>query len=180
MVLKFTWKRKQPSLAKTILNVSLEYAVQSQTLLQSCSNQSVPQCGTGRREDTHTTSSVNGPDTNLSVCVLSCLTMTMWTVVREAPLSTGLSQQEHPSGMLYFLQGIFLAQGWNPHLMWLPHCEGYSTTEPLGKPPEPKYLWLNTLTTLPRLFVGKEQLLLQMDTHAVNEAGPLPYTIHKD
>ena len=43
--------------------------------------------------------------------------MTPWTAARQAPLSMGFSRQEHWSGVLYLLPGIFPTQGSNPHLL---------------------------------------------------------------
>ena len=34
-----------------------------------------------------------------SVCVLSCLTLTLWTAARQAPLSMGVSRQEDWGGL---------------------------------------------------------------------------------
>ena len=48
----------------------------------------------------------------------SCLTLaTSWNVVRQAPLSMGLSRQEYWSGCHFLLQGIFPIQGSNPSLL---------------------------------------------------------------
>ena len=47
-----------------------------------------------------------------------CLTFaTPWTVAHQAPLSVGFSRQEYWSGLHFLLQGIFLTQGSNPHLL---------------------------------------------------------------
>ena len=59
--------------------------------------------------------------------VLSCfshvqLFVTLWTVAHQAPLSMGLSRQEHWSGCHFLLQGIFPTQGSNLHLLCLVHC----------------------------------------------------------
>ena len=55
------------------------------------------------------------------VCVQSLshvrLFVTPWTVVHQAPLSMGFSRQEHWSGLPFPLPGIFITQGWNPHLL---------------------------------------------------------------
>ena len=58
------------------------------------------------------------------VYVLSCfscvqLIETLWTVACQAPLSMGFSRQEHWSGLLCPPPGIFLTQGWKPHLLCL-------------------------------------------------------------
>ena len=40
-------------------------------------------------------------------------------------------------GCHFLLQGIFLTQGLNPHLLHLPASAGeFSTTEPTGRPPD--------------------------------------------
>ena len=44
---------------------------------------------------------------------------TPWTVAHEAPLTMGLSRQEYWSGLHVLLQGIFMTQGSNPHLLSL-------------------------------------------------------------
>ena len=46
---------------------------------------------------------------------------TPWTVARQAPLSMGFSRQKYWSGLHFLLQGIFLTQGLNPHLLHLLH-----------------------------------------------------------
>ena len=46
---------------------------------------------------------------------------TLWTVACQAPLSMGFSKQEYWSGCHALLQGIFPAQGLNPHLLCLLH-----------------------------------------------------------
>ena len=46
---------------------------------------------------------------------------TPWTVARQASLSMGSSRQGYWSGCHFFLQGIFLIQGWNPSLLCLLH-----------------------------------------------------------
>ena len=53
------------------------------------------------------------------------LHVTPWTVARQAPLSMGFSRQEYWSG-LPVLQGIFLTQRSNPHLLWLLHWQAGS------------------------------------------------------
>ena len=42
---------------------------------------------------------------------------TLWAVARQAPLSMGFSRQDTGVGCHALLQGIFLNQGWNPHLV---------------------------------------------------------------
>ena len=71
--------------------------------------------------------------------MLGCvqLFVTPWTVAHQAPLSMGFPRQEYWSGLPFPLQGIFLAQGLNPHLLCLLHWQVdffFFTTEPSGKP----------------------------------------------
>ena len=59
-------------------------------------------------------------------CAISCfsriwLFVTLWTVAHQAPLSMGFSRQECWSRLPFLLQGIFLTQGGNPHLLCLLH-----------------------------------------------------------
>ena len=42
-----------------------------------------------------------------------CLTMTLWTVAHQTPLSMGFSRQIMGEGCHALLQGIFLTQGSN-------------------------------------------------------------------
>ena len=45
--------------------------------------------------------------------------LTPWTIARQAPLSMGFPRQEYCSrGGHFLLQGIFLTQGLNPHLLY--------------------------------------------------------------
>ena len=80
-------------------------------------------------------------DTPRRACVLSCsshvqLFATLGTVARQAPLSMGFSRQEDWSGLHFLLQGIFLTQGSNLHLLRLLHWQvGSLPLAPLGKPP---------------------------------------------
>ena len=69
-------------------------------------------------------------------CVLSGFSsvqflVTLWTVARQSPLSTGFSRGCHA-----FLQGIFLIQGSNSHLLHLLHRQVGSL--PLAPPGKPK------------------------------------------
>ena len=70
------------------------------------------------------------------MCVFSCvqLLVTPWT--SQAPLPMGISRQEDKGvGSHSLLQGIFLTQGLNLHLMSLLHWQaGSLPAEPLGKP----------------------------------------------
>ena len=47
----------------------------------------------------------------------------LWTVALQAPLSMGFSRQEKWSGLHALLQGIFLTQGSNLHLLCLLHWQ---------------------------------------------------------
>ena len=59
---------------------------------------------------------------------------TLWAVARQVPLSVGFSRQEYWSGLHFFLQGIFLTQDANPHLLGLLHWQaGSLPLVPLGK-----------------------------------------------
>ena len=79
---------------------------------------------------------------------------TLWTIVRQSPLSMRFSRQEcHEEGCHALLQGIFPTQGCNPHplclLHWqagsLPLCEqGYHTINFLGNSSEKKVVFLIT------------------------------------
>ena len=51
----------------------------------------------------------------------SCLTLVApWTVACQAPLTMEFSRQEYWSELPFPIQGIFLTQGPNPHLLHLP------------------------------------------------------------
>ena len=57
-------------------------------------------------------------------CVLSCfsrkqLSVTPWTIIRQAPLSMGLLGKNTGVGCHFLLQGVFPTQGSNPGLR---HC----------------------------------------------------------
>ena len=63
------------------------------------------------------------------------LFVTLWTVAYQASLSMGFCRQEYWSGLPCLLQGIFLTQGLNPHLLHLlPWQEGSLPLAPPGKP----------------------------------------------
>ena len=49
--------------------------------------------------------------------------VTPWTVGQQASLSMGFSRQEYWSVLHALLQGIFLTQGLNLHLLCLPHWQ---------------------------------------------------------
>ena len=55
----------------------------------------------------------------LSYSVMSDSFVTPWTVARQAPLSMGLPRQDTGVGCHFLLQGVFLTQGSNPHLLYL-------------------------------------------------------------
>ena len=61
---------------------------------------------------------------------------TPWTTAHQHPLSTEFSRQEHWSGSLFLLQGIFLTQGSNPQLLCLLHWQVDSL--PLEQPGKTK------------------------------------------
>jgi len=59
---------------------------------------------------------------------------TLWTIARQAPLSTGFSRPEYWSGLPCPPPGIFPTQGSNPHLLCLLHWQaGYLLLAPPGK-----------------------------------------------
>ena len=62
------------------------------------------------------------------VCALthSELFETPWTVAHQAPLFIGSSRQEYWNGLPFPLQGIFLTQGSNSHLLHPLHWLAYS------------------------------------------------------
>ena len=59
------------------------------------------------------------------ICVLShvLLFVTPWTVAHQAPLSMGFPSKNTGVGCHFFLQGIFLTQGLNSHLLYLLHWQ---------------------------------------------------------
>ena len=67
-------------------------------------------------------------------CVFSPvrLSVTPWTVACQAPPSMGFSRQEYMSGYHCLLQGIFLTQALNTHLLHLLHWQADSL--PLSHP----------------------------------------------
>ena len=73
------------------------------------------------------------------MCSLSCVQPlpTLWTVAHQAPLSIRFSQQENWDGCHFLLQGIFLTQGLNLHLLHILHWQVDSLKlVPPGKPKE--------------------------------------------
>ena len=93
------------------------------------------------RADTHLCSVV-GWVSYVTSCVLSCVShvwlfATLWTIARQAPLSMGFSRQSYWSEYA-LLQGIFLTQGLNPHLLYLlPWQPGSLPLAPPWKPLSP-------------------------------------------
>ena len=74
------------------------------------------------------------------MCVLSCfshvrLFVTLWTVAHQAPLSMCFSRQDTGVGCHSLLQGIFLTQGLNLHLLSLLHWQAGSL--PVVPPEKP-------------------------------------------
>ena len=69
-----------------------------------------------------------------SVCTLSqiCLSVTPWTVARQAPLSMGFSAQEYWSRLPFPPPGDLPDSGIEPACPAL--AEGFLTTEPPGEP----------------------------------------------
>ena len=61
--------------------------------------------------------------------------VTLWTVAHQAPLSWDSPGKNTGMGCHFLLQGIFLTQGSNPHLLCLLHWQADSLPlVPLGKP----------------------------------------------
>ena len=77
---------------------------------------------------------------SLAAWVLTCfshigLFVTPWTVAQQAPLSMDSPGKNTGVGWHALLQGIFLTQGSNPHLLSLLHWQGGSLPlVPPGKP----------------------------------------------
>ena len=64
-----------------------------------------------------------------------------WTVAHQAPRSMGFSREEYWSGCHFLLQGIFMTQGSNLHLLCLLHWQTGSLPLMLpGKPVEMYFL----------------------------------------
>ena len=61
--------------------------------------------------------------------------LTLWTVAHQAPLPMGFSGENTGVHCHALLQGIFLTQGWNSHLLSLLHWQMGSL--PLGLPGKP-------------------------------------------
>ena len=60
----------------------------------------------------------------MPACLVSqlCLTVTLWTVAHQAPLSMEFFSKNTRVGCHFLLQGIFQIQKSNPHLLCLLHC----------------------------------------------------------
>ena len=73
-----------------------------------------------------------------------CLTLeTLWTVVHQAPLSMGFSQQEHSSGLPFPSPGDLPESGIEPTSLEFPALQANSlSTEPPGKPSQAYETWL--------------------------------------
>ena len=66
---------------------------------------------------------------------MTCTTFaTPWTVVYQAPLSTGFSRQEYQSELPFPSPGDLLDPGIKPEFLTFPAAGEFFTTEPLGKP----------------------------------------------
>ena len=132
--------------------MNLEYSVQSQNLLQSYST-----VWAWNRVESH---SQGATRTSRCAPVLSVrAVVSLCDHVDCRPPGScvhGIVPARTPDWDALLPPGDLPKQGWNSHLMWLPHCGGYFTIQPLGKPPKPKHLRSNNLTRLPRPFVGKE------------------------
>ena len=63
--------------------------------------------------------------------------MTPWTVAHKAPLYLGFSRQEYGGSYHVLLQGIFLTQGLNVHLLGFLHWQAGSL--PLAPPEKPLF-----------------------------------------
>ena len=71
------------------------------------------------------------------VCLLSCVQLfgTPWAAACQTPLSMSFPRQEHWSGSIPLLQGIFPTQGLNPGLLHLLHWQADSLPQcHLGSP----------------------------------------------
>ena len=66
----------------------------------------------------------------MCLCMLNhvLLFVTPWTVAHQAPLSMGFSRKNTGVGCHFLLQGIFLTQGLNLHLLHLLHWQADSTS----------------------------------------------------
>ena len=73
-----------------------------------------------------------------SLCAVSRVQLyeTLWTIAHQAPLSMQfIPGKDTGMGCHFLLQGIFLIQGLNPHLLYLLHWQvGSLPLEPSGKP----------------------------------------------
>ena len=113
---------------------------------------------------------VNSRCVCVSVCVYVCvhilshfwLSVTIRTVVQQAPLSMKLSRQEYCSGCHFVFQGIFPTQGWNLHLLHVLHWQVdiFLSSEPPGKPSSGLKLITELFTTTE---TWKQSQCLSMD-----------------
>ena len=90
----------------------------------------------------------------VSVCAQSLspvwLFWILWTVAHQAPLSMGFSRQEYWVDCHFLLQGIFLTQGSNLHLLHLWHwLEDFLPLSHFGRP--------NNLGISPKTWAGWER-----------------------
>ena len=69
-----------------------------------------------------------------TVCVLNPVQLfaALWTTVRQAPLSLGLSRQEYWSGLSFLTPGDLPDSGIKPISLTSPMLAGFFTTAPLG------------------------------------------------
>ena len=71
--------------------------------------------------------------------------VTLWTVAHQVLLSMGFPRQEYWSGYHFLLQGIFMIQGSNLHLL---HCQADSL--PLSHQGNPSLTFTYSKSWLPR------------------------------
>ena len=69
-----------------------------------------------------------------------------YPIAHKGPLSMGLSSQEYSNGLLCLLQGIFPAQGWNPHLLHLIYLRAGSLPLVHLGSPLPRQFWNKHIT----------------------------------
>ena len=82
---------------------------------------------------------------------LSCVQLfaTLWTVARQAPLSTGFSRQEYGSGLPFPPPGDLPDPGIEPMCLKSPAVAGgFFTPEPSGKP-DPRHFKNTCLILIP-------------------------------
>ena len=92
----------------------------------------------------------------MRVCAQSCLSVNLWTVAHQAPLSMEFSRQECWSRLPYLTAGVFPTQGPNLTLLCLLHWQADSLPLcHLGSPsgqPWPHYPHKISLEMVPLLF----------------------------